>query len=374
MIYKYNYRDDGTCKHCVALLFAVRGFLDRHQDRNSEACTDRECVWDKPRKTSEPMEIIDIDVRKDQSTPVSNLVPTPRNYDPVGMTETLDARGIEKEFYNLLKGTNSLLLQTLDPPSDESSDDDSSSIPTMQQAVQGQDHFKNIEEHLKSVFNDKVIREIEVSTRGQSDNEDWYEHRQGRITASVFSSIMHFRFTDKPENYILKMIMSKRSEANAPSLSFGKNHEPIARNLYFQKAKMDHRSLTVDQCGLFIDKDCPYIGASPDGVVTCSCCGKGLLEIKCSYTYQNEHPMKACEDNNYHVYCDENKDIRLKYSSPWYLQVQGQMGVCKLKWCDFVFYTKKGIAIDRITFDHEIYKEITEKCKRFFNTYVIKAL
>lgn len=43
---------------------------------------------------------------------------------------------------------------------------------------------------------------------------------------------------------------------------------------------------------------------------------------------------------------DENNDVRLKHTSPWYVQIQGQMGICKSLWCDFVFFTRRGIIID----------------------------
>jgi hypothetical protein len=33
------FRDDGSCKHRVALLFALHDFCERHQDLGTEACT-----------------------------------------------------------------------------------------------------------------------------------------------------------------------------------------------------------------------------------------------------------------------------------------------------------------------------------------------
>ncbi|KAK3083943.1 hypothetical protein FSP39_005730 [Pinctada imbricata] len=371
--------DDGTCKHCVALLFAVRNFIERHKDSSSEACTDTYCVWDKPRKTSVPSEIMDIDIRKDQSSPPAVFEATPDHFDPRSVGD-FNSRNVEKQFYKLFKGSNSLILQTIDPPSDDSecgSDDEMNDlvIPTMSQAMKSHTPGQEIESHLRSVFTEKVISDIELATKGQSENEAWYVHRQGRLTASLFSSVLHFRFSDKPENYILKMVMSLGGDnIRSPSLSFGKDHEPVARHLYVQEASKEHMSLNVQESGLFVDMEHPYIGASPDGLVSCSCCGKGLLEIKCSFTYQNVDPIQACNDNNYHVYCDENGSLRLKCSSSWYVQIQGQMGVCKYDWCDFVFYTKKGIAVDRIKFDPNMYTEIISKCKKFFETYVLRNL
>ncbi|KAK3092035.1 hypothetical protein FSP39_024614 [Pinctada imbricata] len=42
--------DNGMCKHCVAFLFGLSSFSDRHKDRGIEVGTDVECVWDKPRQ------------------------------------------------------------------------------------------------------------------------------------------------------------------------------------------------------------------------------------------------------------------------------------------------------------------------------------
>ena len=39
-----------------------------------------------------------------------------------------------------------------------------------------------------------------------------------------------------------------------------------------------------------MDVDLSFIGASPDGLVECSCCGKGLLEIKCPYCIKEKLP------------------------------------------------------------------------------------
>ena len=38
--------------------------------------------------------------------------------------------------------------------------------------------------------------------------------------------------------------------------------------------------IQVEECGLFINLNHPFIGASPDGLVTCACCGEGVCEIK----------------------------------------------------------------------------------------------
>ena len=367
----FFFRVNGTCKHCVALLFSLVSFNERHKDRHSEACTDTMCTWDKPKKTSEPMEIDNINLQRD-TTKKKKITPTTKNYSPCGQ---INSRVVEKDVYSLFKSSNSLLLHVLDPPSDDNSSEDEIDIPTLKNAMLAMPKNSSVLEHLRNTFTSDALVQIERETKGQSDNKTWFEHRCGRITASIFPSVMHFKFTENPNNYILKKILSISSDGcRIPSIAFGKKYEPVARQQYIDSCKKSHRNFKVDTCGLYICDQYPFMGASPDGKVTCKCCGVGLIEIKCSFTYQNVEPSEACKDDHYHLYLDENNDTRLKQTSPWYIQIQGQMGICKVLWCDFVFFTRKGIVIDRIEFDPEIYSEIVKKCNKFFEKYVITAL
>lgn len=361
----FSSRDNGTCKHCVALLFSLSSFCERHRDRGTQVGTDVQCQWDKPRKKSNPKKIKDIDMRIDQTSPMPAAA-TSVVYDP--RVPVQEPRGnLEKEFYELCKGTGALLLQTLYDKSYESDDD--FSLPTMTEVckdMKGPFDISSVNANLRKIFDVQTISHIEDVTKGQSENQEWFDHRVGRITASNFGSILHFRFTDKEENYISKSIMGKTSRSCVPSLSFGKLHEPVARQLYFDKYKKEHKQAEIKLCGLFIDSTNPYLGASPDGLVSCKCCGEGLLEIKCSFTHQHKLPKEACMDNHYHVTLDENENVRLKIDTSWYIQIQGQMGVSRKQWCDFVFYTKKGFIVDRIYYDEQIFKTIVEKSQLFF--------
>lgn len=367
-------RDNGTCKHCVALLFSLSSFCERHRDRGTQVGTDLQCQWDKPRKKSNPKKITDIDMRVDVTNPLPTSA-TAAVYDPIVPTVQNPPVNLEKEIYKLCKGTGALLLQTLYDASYESDDD--VLLPTMAgvcKDMQGPFDMHSINANLRQKFDSETICHIEEVTKGQSENQEWFDHRIGRITASNFASILHFRFTDKEENYISKAVMGKTSKPCVPSLSFGKLHEPVARQLYFEEYKREHKHAEIKLCGLFIDPSNPYLGASPDGLVSCKCCGEGLLEIKCSFTHQHKLPKEACMDDHYHVTLDENENVRLKIDTSWYIQIQGQMGVCGKQWCDFVFYTKKGFIVDRIYYDEQIFKTIVEKAQMFFKQYIFKAL
>ncbi|CAC5407827.1 unnamed protein product [Mytilus coruscus] len=146
--------------------------------------------WDKPKKKSEPMEVDEIEVRRDTSTKLKRT-PMTKNYKPAS---TIEHRGIEKDLYKLFSGTDSLVLQVLDPPSDASEDEAEAEILSLPDALSScsLSAGKSLASYLKTVYSDDIISKIE----GQSDNNAWFEHRKGRITSSLFHSVCHFRFTD----------------------------------------------------------------------------------------------------------------------------------------------------------------------------------
>ena len=54
--------------------------------------------------------------------------------------------------------------------------------------------------------------------------------------------------------------------------------------------KKEHTDFGCRNCGLFLDIAKPYLGAAPDQLVNCKCCGEGLLEIKCPYVIRHTKP------------------------------------------------------------------------------------
>ena len=55
--------------------------------------------------------------------------------------------------------------------------------------------------------------------------------------------------------------------------------EPIAVEEFVKYFKKYHKDVRYRQCGIFIDKTKQYLGASPDLLIECSCCGEAVVEI-----------------------------------------------------------------------------------------------
>lgn len=69
-----------------------------------------------------------------------------------------------------------------------------------------------------------------------------------------------------------------------------------------------------------------------------------------------------------------NYALKKSISSPYYVQMLGQMAVCKLSYCDFVLYTQKDIYVERVNFSQADWELLFEKLKSFYVQYVLPKL
>ena len=96
--------------------------------------------------------------------------------------------------------------------------------------------------------------------------------------------------------------MSNNIQLKVPAVVWGRENEKNALFLYSQHigaprivdsvivsptnayvsedVKKGHVNVRVRDCGLFIQKHMAFVGASPDSIVECDCCGKGVVEVK----------------------------------------------------------------------------------------------
>ena len=47
--------------------------------------------------------------------------------------------------------------------------------------------------------------------------------------------------------------------------------------------KSEHENFQVKNCGTFINKEYPFLHATPNFLCTCDCCGLGYGEVKCPF-------------------------------------------------------------------------------------------
>ncbi|XP_071177650.1 uncharacterized protein [Mytilus edulis] len=88
---------------------------------------------------------------------------------------------------------------------------------------------------------------------------------------------------------LVAKVLGKTSNIDhVPAIKYGRAHENTARKVFLALESPKHRNFKVEHCGLFVKADRPYIAASPDGIVSCLCCTKQVLEIKCPFSLANK--------------------------------------------------------------------------------------
>ena len=97
-----------------------------------------------------------------------------------------------------------------------------------------------------------------------------------------------------------------------------------------------HDKLMYCAAGLFVNIEYAHLGASPDGVIACDCCGEGLIEIKCLYKHRTVHPLSVTNDKDFCLQVNEQEEMCLSHDHPYFLQIQGQLVICDKDYCDFI--------------------------------------
>ncbi|KAK5895529.1 hypothetical protein CgunFtcFv8_009216 [Champsocephalus gunnari] len=73
-----------------------------------------------------------------------------------------------------------------------------------------------------------------------------------------------------------------------------------------------HEDINVAASGLILNPELPWIGASPDGVVTCACHEPGILEMKCPFSAKDRSLLECTKDSRFCLTVPEGGVISLK--------------------------------------------------------------
>ena len=225
------------------------------------------------------------------------------------------------------------------------------------------DQQKLVLDKLKVTLEEAHI--LEQSTKQQSSSAKWQASRVGRVTASCFSDVLLRR--SLPTDPFINSFFEVKDYASLPvQMSHGCHNETKARNIY-----VSDTGFTVGLCGLVVNPSLPWLGASPDAIVHDTLePSVGLLEIKCPYTHCLSTVEDAASDSTFFAELSNGKVI-LKKDHKHYYQVQGQMALAKVPWCDFMIYTFRNYTIQRIRFDSDFWDSIQTNLTEFYFKYIL---
>lgn len=365
-----------VCVHVAALLFKIEAAVKLGFTARSS--TSEACVWNKQfRSEIEMCSVSDMYekglIRSNRKVHVPTVTSSSRDSLPdVEMLQKLKECCPSAVFFTLIPKLDSDETDTADE------DDTSTILPlitSIGDEIVAAGQSRTDEEALevyKRVCVKSAIDELEIRTRIQSKSVLWHLHRKCRITGTSVHDVLHRRPSLNPSKLIKKICgYGSNSISHLPSVSWGSEHEDVAIEKYVDGHKPHHCKFTFRRVGFLIDSDNVYIGASADGIVNCECCGTGVVEVKCPHKHRNVDPLDAAAtDKEFCLTAAGDLKITHKY----YSQVQLQMHVHKVQYCDFVVFTSISVHVCRILRDDNFLKFAVEKCKSFWMTYVLPEI
>ena len=161
------------------------------------------------------------------------------------------------------------------------------------------------------------------------------------------------------------------SSLSSSSLLWGRDHEPHARDQY---TKSLPEGWSVQECGVFISAVDGFLGSSPDGLVFNGDKLLSCIEIKCPFSARDKSLFDACLQPQFFCKRDENGEVHLKCNHNHYFQVQGQMAILNLPWCDFIVWTTIDFHIERITKDPDFWDRCLSKLKLFYSKIMLPEI
>ena len=219
------------------------------------------------------------------------------------------------------------------------------------------------------------VSKVEEDTRQQANSKVWFEQRAGRVTASKLHSVLHTKLSNPSVSLIKSICYPQKVKFSSEACAYGCRHENEARSSYCTAMKEKHSNFTVKASGLLLDPASPFLGASPDGIVECNCCGSGVLEIKCPYSCKEISFEVRVDEQSFFLEEDDNGNLHLKEEShPYYYQVQLQMKLYGACYYDFVVWKKDEIFIQRISYNVTFISEALDKIVPFIKYCILPEL
>ena len=191
------------------------------------------------------------------------------------------------------------------------------------------------------------ISSIYQQTIDQSKSTFWINHRHGRITSSRFSEIKNLAEKMQKDisyscpEYLIAAIMGYEKPVVTWQMNHGINTEIHAKHKYKSLTRRFHKNMAYNDPGMAVFEEYPYLSATRDMEINCNCHGAGLVEIKCPATLIGKIP--SIENYSKHIEKDGDK-LKLKSTSPYYSQMQGQLAATGRLYCNlFVFFISRKL-------------------------------
>ncbi|XP_038066943.1 uncharacterized protein LOC119736969 [Patiria miniata] len=376
-----------ACSHIAAVMFKLEAA--NRLGYTSQACTEKACSWNKDcmnGRDLDPCTLKDLSFTKPKHQSSQGRQEN-RSVRPLNPTSTATLGDLDLDA--LKRVSPEACIFSLLPKQDEDTDTASENENNVKLELQTElptpyCHLEATEVPDRQQISEEQAELIASSTSGQGKSNLWHLYRYGRITASVLGSVVKFMngSSKRDVSSLCSKMLGLNSFFPTRAMKWGIDHESVALASLKQCLELEgHQSVTLWNVGLYIDPDSPFLGASPDAMVSCTCCGVQCVEVKCPHNKKNAHNLdpqsfagaKAIDCLNV-TGNEQNCTISLKEKHDYFYQVLCQIGVLnKLKNVSsglFVVWTSKGMFVQKIHHNADQWKAVKEYSELFFKQYL----
>ena len=340
-----------SCVHIAALLITL-------SEVTPQSCTSMQCAWSRPAQGGKACLATTLDFGKSSVNgyfaydgPVLQVDDLLQSLDSAGLDPGVkhyfDQERERSQHAHPPSSANPVLIDPLDKLREVSAMRD----VTVQDLVEA---LRPTKEDVQLIQNMSV---------GQRNNPLWLDARQWRVTSSNFGKVCNRNFKQLYPVSLIKTILGDYGFFNTAALQWGCDHESDAMQQY-----MALTGICVEECGVFLTEEYPYLATSPDGIIHLTNEEFGVIEVKCPYKHREHTIADACKDAGFCLYTDESGKVQLKRTHNYYYQVTGQLALTGAQFCDFIVWTTVEIHIERIFLDDNLWKEMVTKLSHFYYT------
>ena len=159
----------------------------------------------------------------------------------------------------------------------------------------------------------QIIHKLKQIPQPEQRTPEWYAFRKDRLTASDLGTIIGVNPYEQSDYIVQKKCGFEKPFRVNRAIKWGIKYEEVITMIYQHK-----NNVKVFEYGCIPHPEIGHFGASPDGIVDSESENKDyigrMLEIK----------------------CPTSRDITGFIPEYYHAQVQGQLEVCDLEYCDFV--------------------------------------
>ena len=171
--------------------------------------------------------------------------------------------------------------------------------------------------------------------------------------------------------YFITAIMGYEKPVVTWQMRHGINTEIHAKQIYKSLTRRFHKNMTYNDPGMTVFEEYPHLAATPDMEINCNCRGADLVEIKCPATLIGKIP--SIENYSKHIEKDGEK-LKLKSTSPYYSQIQGQLAATGRLYCDLFVFPFQGNLTIRMKYNDLYWKRSLSGLRWFWRTVIADEL